>query len=561
MEVTKQKMRKQLLIVILILLAINFAGNYFFKRFDLTHDKRYTLSDVTLNIIEKPQEPIYIDVFLEGNFPGEFKRLQDETRQLLEEFKAYNPNIIFQFSNPLEDEEDKDRAIRDLYSLGLTPINVTVEDKGKQSQEVVFPWALVNYGDKTTKVQLLKNMMGASTAEKVVSSVQHLEYAFAEAVSKVTNEKEKKIAVIKGNGELHEVFIANFLKQIRESYYIAPFTLDSVAANPVNTLKSLKEYDLAVIAKPTEAFTDEEKQVLDQYIVDGGKTLWMIDAVNIEMDSLYNEKGSTLAFPRDLNVNDMFFKYGIRINPNLVKDEQATMIQLATGEAGSGTQYQEYFWKYAPFIYPESQHPITKNLDGIKLDFANSIDTLNNNINKTVLLESSGASKIIGTPVEVKLDMVAEPLNLKEYEGKGYIPVSVLLEGKFSSVFENRILPFKDASFKEQGVDNKMIVIADGDIIKNQLDQNYQPLELGYDKWTNQLYDNKAFLMNCVNYLLDDNGLINIRSKDVSLPLLNKEKVYENYTTAQFITVGLPIIILLLFGLLFTFLRKRKYSR
>ena len=177
MEVTKQKMRKQLLIVILVLLAINFAGNYFFKRFDLTHDKRYTLSNVTLNIIEKPQEPIYIDVFLEGNFPGEFKRLQDETRQLLEEFKAYNPNIIFQFSNPLEDEEDKDRAIRDLYSLGLTPINVTVEDKGKQSQEVVFPWALVNYGDKTTKVQLLKNMMGASTAEKVVSSVQHLEYA------------------------------------------------------------------------------------------------------------------------------------------------------------------------------------------------------------------------------------------------------------------------------------------------------------------------------------------------------------------------------------------------
>lgn len=561
METRKQKNLKQLVVTLIVLVALNFAGNYVFKRFDLTHDKRYTLSQTTLDIIGDVQEPLYFDVFLEGQFPAEFKRLQDETRQLLEEFHASNPNIIFQFTNPLEDEEGRDQAIQELFKLGMTPINVSVDDKGKQSQEIVFPWALANYGKKTVKVPLLKNLMGASTAEKVVSSVQHLEYALVDAINKVTKEREKKVAVIKGNGEMHDLLMGDFIKQVRESYHIGPFTLDSVAANPQGTLESLKKYDLAIITKPTEAFSEEEKEVLDQYIVNGGKTLWMIDAVQIEMDSLYNATGSTLAFPRDLNLNDMFFKYGIRINPDLIKDEMATPLKLASGEEGSATQYQEHFWKYAPFTYPESNHPIVKNMSGIKFDFANGIDTLKNNIKKTVLLRSSELSKKVGTPVEVRLDMVAEEFNPQNYQTKGFIPMAVLLEGKFHSVFENRVLPFKDPTYKTENKAGKMIVIADGDIVKNQLDQNYQPLELGYDKWTKNFYDNKGFLMNCVNYLLDDNGLINIRSKDVDLPLLDKQKVYDNYTTAQFITIGLPIVILAIFGVLFTYLRKRKYSK
>ncbi|RWX00555.1 gliding motility-associated ABC transporter substrate-binding protein GldG [Flavobacterium cerinum] len=561
MEQRKQKNLKQLIVTLVVLLVVNFAGNYYFKRFDLTHDKRYTLSSTTLDIIGDVQEPLYIDVFLEGQFPGEFKRLQDETRQLLEEFHAANPNIIFQFTNPLEDEKGRDQAMQELYKLGMTPINVTVDDKGKQSQEMVFPWALANYGKKTVKIPLLKNLMGASTAEKVVSSVQHLEYALVDAINKVTKEKEKKVAIIKGNGEMHDLLMGDFIKQIRESYYIGPFTLDSVAKSPQRTLESLKGYDLAIITKPTEAFSEDEKEVLDQYIINGGKTLWMIDAVQIEMDSLYNATGSTLAFPRDLNLNDMFFKYGFRINPDLIKDEMATPLKLASGEEGSATQYQEHLWKFAPFVYPESDNPIVKNMSGIKFDFANGIDTLKNGIKKTVLLRSSELSKKVGTPVEVRLDMVTEEFNPKNYLTKGFIPMAVLLEGKFHSAFENRVLPFKDPTYKTEGKAGKMIVIADGDIVKNQLDQNYQPLELGYDKWTKNFYDNKGFLMNCVNYLLDDNGLINIRSKDVDLPLLDKQKVYDNYSTAQFITIGLPIVILVIFGILFTYLRKRKYSK
>lgn len=567
MKASKQKNIRQLIITIITIVILNVAGSYIYKRFDLTHDKRYTLSEATLNIIDEVQEPLYVDVFLDGQFPGEFKRLQDETRQLLEEFRSYNSNIIFQFVNPLEDEDSRNEVMREFYERGLTPVSVTVEDKGKQSQEMVYPWAIATYNDKSTKVPLLKNLLGASTAEKVVSSVQHLEYAMADAINKIIREKQKKVAIIKGNGELHELLMADFIKEVRESYYIGPFTLDSVAVNPIKTLAELKKYDLAVIAKPTEGFSEEEKQVLDQYIVSGGKTLWMIDAVQMEMDSLYNETGSTFAFPRDLKLNDMFFKYGVRINPELIKDEQSIPIKLATGQQGSNTQYQQYPWKFSPFIYPDpdiyegASHPIVKNMSGIKFEFANSIDTLKNNIKKTILLQSSQYSRPVGTPVEVNLNMVSEETTPQDYANRGYIPVAVLLEGKFTSMYENRILPFKDEKYATQGTEGKMIVISDGDVISNQLDQNYQPLELGYDKWTNNLYDNKGFLMNAVNYLLDDNGLINVRSKDVSLPMLDKQKVYDNYTKAQFITVGLPILILLIFGLLFTYLRRRKYSR
>jgi len=555
---------RTLVITVIVLIVINALGQFYFGRFDLTSDKRYTLSTVSLDILENVKEPLYVDVFLEGQFPGEFKRLQTETRQLLEEFKAYNTDVVFQFVNPLEDDTQRDSIMASFLDRGLTPISVTLDDKGKQSQEVVFPWAIATYKNKSVKIPLLKNMMGASTQDKVVSSVQHLEYAFANAFNTVTNEKSKKVAVIQGNGELHDLQMADFIKQVREQYYIGPFTLDSVASNPNKSLEYLKKYDLAVIAKPKEAFTDAEKQVLDQFIINGGKTLWLVEQVAIEMDSLYNEDGSNLAFPNKLNLDDMFFKYGFRINSTLVKDVvMATPISLATGEKGSATQYTQFPWFYSPFVYPpeKTKHPITSNIDGLKFEFANGIDTLNNGIKKTVLLQSSPYSKAIGTPVEVNLNMVSERPEQAEYTNKGNIPLAILLEGKFNSVYQNRVLPFQDNTFKPTGATTKMIVISDGDVIKNQLDKNYQPLELGYDKWTNKLYGNKEFLMNCVNYLLDDTGLINIRNKEVSLPLLDKEKVVENYTSSQVITLVVPLGILLIFGLLFTFLRKRKYGR
>jgi gliding-associated putative ABC transporter substrate-binding component GldG len=554
---------KKILVTVLFLVGLNLVGHFIYKRFDLTADKRYTLSQTSLTIVSEVKEPLYVDVFLEGDFPGEFKKLQTETQQLLEEFKAENPNIIFQFVNPLKEEEEKDKTMQSFIERGMTPVNVTVNDKGQQTQEVVFPWAVANCGTRSVKIPLLKNMMGASTAEKVVSSVQHLEYAFANAFNTVSKDKEKKVAIIKGNGELHDILIADFVKSVRDNYYIGTFTLDSVAKNPNESLKFLNKYDLAVIAKPTEAFTDEEKEVLDQYIVHGGKTLWLVDQVNMEMDSLYNNEGANLAFARDLNLGDLFFKYGFRMRPDLIYDVQNTPIALATGEQGSATQYTQYPWFFSPMIYPmqKDKHPIVSNLDGIKFQFTSPIEPLKNDIKKTVLLQSSQYSKLVGTPTEINLKMVSDRPEQKDFVNTGNFPVALLLEGKFHSVYENRVLPFKEASFESMGKDNKMIVVSDGDVIRNQLDKNFQPLELGYDKWTNNLYANKEFMMNCVNYLLDDNGLINIRSKEVDLPILDKEKVVANYTSSQVITVAAPLVILVLFGIGFTVLRKRKYSK
>ena len=558
---------KKIALVILVLIAINLVSQFVFYRVDLTSDKRYTLSKTSFDIINKIQNPIYVDVFLEGNFPGEFKKLQTETQQLLEEFKAYNPNIIYQFVNPLENEKQRDSILQSFALRGLTPVNVTLSDKGKQTQEVVFPWAIVTYGEKSRKIPLLKNKLGASTSEKVLSSVQHLEYAFANAFNSVSNEKSKKVGIIKGNGEMDDVYMADFIKSVRDSYGIGPFTLDSVAKNPIETLKYLKKYDLIVIAKPTESFTDEEKQVLDQYTINGGKSIWLLDQVNMEMDSLYNQNGANLAFPRDLNLNDLFFKYGIRINPFLIKDVQCASIALATGKQGSQTQYTEFPWLFSPLVYPienkdaSKNNPIISNLDAVKFEFANPIEGLKNNIDKTILLQTSMYSKVVGVPVQIGLQMVGERPNVDEFKTNGNIPVAVLLEGKFNSVFENRVLAFKDSAYKITGKSSKIIVISDGDVVKNQVDKEDQPLELGFDKWTNKQYGNKEFMMNCVNYLLDDNGLILILNKEVNLPVLDKEKVYQNYNFIGILTIVIPLLLLIIFAFLFTFLRKKKYSK
>ena len=553
---------KAFLGLILGLIALNVAGNYFFKRFDLTEDKRFTLSETTKEILKQVNEPLFIDVFLEGNFPAEFRKLQTETKQLLEEFQAYNSNVSFLFIDPMSVENQQQKLADQLFYSGMKPVNITVNDRGKQSQEMVFPWAVASKAEEQAKIQLLKNSFGASTEEKIAVSVQHLEYAVAEAIHSVTTEKSKKIAVIKGIGEPNDIYIADFLTTVRTNYFIAPFTLDSVAVNPQKTLKDLQSYDLAIIAKPSRAFDENQIQVLDQFVMNGGATLWMLDYVQAEMDSLQSGNGEMLTYGLDLNLGEMLFKYGVRINPDLVKDEMGSPIKLAIGRQGSETVYETFNWKFAPFAVSMSDHPIVKNMDGVRFDFANSIDTLKNEIKKTVLLTSSPYASKVGVPSVVNLiNTVNERIDPATSQQIPPIPLAVLLEGAFTSVYKNRIVPFKTDEYLFEGKPAKMIVISDGDIAKNQLDQNYEPLELGYDKWTNTMYANKEFLMNAVNYLLDDNGLIHLRTKEVKLPLLDKEKVYADYDRIRTIVVVLPLAVLAIFGFLFTYLRKKKYTK
>ncbi|WP_136480795.1 gliding motility-associated ABC transporter substrate-binding protein GldG [Cognatitamlana onchidii] len=549
---------KHISLLIIVLIAVNFISSKLYQRFDLTADKRYTLSESALNIIKDVDSPIVVDVFLEGaDFPSEFRRLQKETTQLLDEFAAENNHIIYNFINPLGDEATKEDNIQQLTQRGLTPMQMQVTESGKSSKAIIFPWALASYNEQTVTIPLVKNKIGANQQELVSNSVQHLEYAFADGFSKLIHPKRRKVAILKGNNQLEDKYIADFAKKLGEYYYIAPFTLDSVASNAQKTLNDLNKFDLIISAKPTEPFTETEKLVLDQYTMNGGKSLWLIDAIAIEKDSLYNDRGLNVAIPRDLNLTDFFFKYGLRINPVMVSTLYSAPITLAMGE-GSQSQFQHLRWPYSPLAGSISNHPIVNNLNIVKFDFANQIDTLKNNIKKTILLQSAPLSKLEGTPREVSLEVVTKEQNPQDFN-KGNQNLAVLLEGEFSSAYSQRIKPFKVKNGLEKSEPTKMIVIADGNVIKNDVIRN-APQELGFDRWTGQTYGNKEFLLNAVNYLLDDNGLINIRSKELAVAFLNQQKITQEKTTWQLVNILLPLALLGVFGFVFNYLRKKKYA-
>lgn len=549
---------KSIVILLVILIALNYVSSLVFKRIDLTEDKRYTLSESAINVINDINAPIVVDVFLSGDdFPSEFRRLQNETKQMLEEFSSKNNNIIFHFINPLADESTRDRNIQQLTERGLTPMQLSVQESGKASQAIIFPWALASYNDETVIIPLVKNKIGASQQELVTNSVQHLEYAFADGFSKLIKPKRHKIAVLKGNRQLSDIYIADFIKKLGEYYFIAPYTLDSVASNPQKTLEGLKGFDLIISAKPTEAFTEEEKLVLDQFTMNGGKSLWLIDAVAMEKDSLYNESGSNYATARDLNLTDFFFKYGVRVNPVIVSTLYSAPITLAMGD-GSESQFQHLRWPYSPLASTNSTHPIVNNLNLVKFDFANQIDTLKNRVKKTILLESAPLTKLEGIPRLISLEDVTHELDPAPFN-KGNQNLAILLEGEFPSVYANRIKPIPLKNDKNLSISTKMIVVADGDIIKNEVYKK-TPQELGFDRWTGQTYGNKEFLLNAVNYLLDDDGLINIRSKEIDVAFLNQEKIADEKTKWQLINILFPLVLLGLFGIVFNYFRRKKYA-
>lgn len=541
-------------LLLLLLSGIIGVSQLLYKRFDLTVDKRYTLSPTTQQLLAQIKGPIDIKVLLKGNIPAEYKRLQTETLQLLEEYKAANKNIHFDFVNPLEGK-DVDSQLQALSTEGFTPLMITSTIQGKTSEEYILPWAIITRGDKQERVPLLRNKLGASAQEKIEFSVQNLEYAFSDALYKILLEKQKNIAIIRSNGTLSDIQIADFLRLEQNYYHLAPFVLDSVATAPEKTLKQLSTFQLCIIAKPTEPFTDEQKQVLDQYIMNGGRVLWLLDPVAASMDELFRQQGRTMAMPQDLNLTDMLFKYGVRLNYDLINDWYFTQIVVAQG-SGSQTQYTSIPWVYSPMILSANNHMINKNLDGIRLQFVSSIDTLSNGIKKSILLSSSPLSKQEGTPKELILDF---PEKTTEGYEKGNFPVAVLLEGSFTSAFKNRVKPIAQLQSKDQSEPNKMIVISDGDIIRNDIQQG-EPLELGYDKWTNQYFDNKAFLQNCVNYLLDDTAFLSLRNKKVSLAFLDKKTLEKDITYWKLIAFVVPLLSLAILSLGVRFWYKRQFS-
>jgi ABC-2 type transport system permease protein len=537
-------------------IILNFANQSFYKRFDLTADNRYTLSNTTKNIVSKIDKNLSVTIYLEGDFPSEFKRLQAETRQYLEELSAENSKIKITFQNP-DNQREK------LIKKGMIPSKLTVEENGKLSEAIIFPWAEISYEKKSQVVSLLPSAIVASQEEQLQKAIENLEYSFSNALNTILLQKRKRVGVITGNGELQDMYQYSFLSEVAKKYRLAKFTLDSVASNPQQTLKDLTSLDIAIIAKPTQKFTEQEKFTIDQFIANGGKTLWMLDNVQADQDSLFTN-GKMLAYPRDLNLTDLLFAYGVRINTSLIKDLYAAKISLATGKIGNQTQFQNLEWFFHPLVSGNPNHAITKNIAPVRLQFANPIDTLKNNIKKTPLLRSSLLTQKIGTPRFIELQSIANEILETDYNNGSQL-FAVLLEGAFNSAYKNRMRPFETPLYKESSNNNKMVVISDGDIGKNQIlkdnTSKIQPLDLNKDKWTRQQFGNKDFLLNVVDYLLDDIGLIELRNKTLKISILDKQKAYKERLYWQFVNVIFPLIFLLFFGIIFHFLRRRKYAK
>lgn len=545
------KKLKNSLLLLISLLIINVCTQSIYKRIDVTEDHRFTLSETSKNLISRVNEPLFITVYLEGDFPSEFKRLQLETRQHLEELTAENALIKFKFETP---DQQQDALIK----RGMMPSKLTVEEAGKFSEAIIFPWAEISYGKKLSVVSLLPTAIVSSQDEQLQKAIENLEYSFSNAINSITQTAQKKVAVISGNGELEDIYLYSFLSEVAKKYRLGKITLDSVSTNPQETLKKISTFDLAIIAKPTQKFTAKEKFTLDQFITNGGKTLWMIDNVQADLDSLFTN-GKMLAYPRDLNLTNLLFTYGVRINTTLIKDLYAAEIPLATGIIGNQPQFQNLEWLYHPLVRGNPNHAITKNISPVRLQFANSIDTLKNNIKKTPLLVSSLLTRKIGTPNFIELASISDKVLEADYQS-GKQLFAVLLEGDFNSAYKNRVKPFQTKRYKEQATNNKMILVADGDIVKNQILKE-QPFDLNKDKWTHQQFGNKDFLINAVDYLLDDSGIVQLRNKTLQIKLLDKQKAFKERLFWQFLNVVLPLMILLVFGIVFKILRNRKYAK
>jgi gliding-associated putative ABC transporter substrate-binding component GldG len=546
---------KQILLKILLLIfglfLLNFLSSKLYTQFDLTKDKRYTLSTVTKNIVENLTEPLVINVYLEGQFPAEFKRLQLETKQHLEQLQNLNDHISVRFINPLGREKG-------LVDQGLKPSRLSVQEGGKISEEIIFPWATVIYKNQLKTVSLLSNIRTANQEEQLQSSIENLEYAFSDVIHQITKTKKQNIAVLTGNNELDFIYLDGLLSTLSESYHLEPFPLDSANVMPQKTLELLTKFDLAIVAKPTKKFTENEKFTLDQFQTNNGKTLWLIDNVIAEKDSLM-KTGRTLALNRDLNLTDLLFQYGVRVNYTIVKDLYSSTIKVATGNVGNQTQYKDYLWNYFPLINSKNDHPITKNIPAVQLKFANSMEFLkNDNLKQTILLQSSALSKPFGTPFEINLSEINKQPSKSDFNNGNQI-LGALIEGEFNSAYKDRIKPYESDLYKDKSLANKMVVIADGDVIANEIIKG-KPLDLGIDKWTGQRYGNKDFLLNTVNYLLDDNGLLQLRSKQIQMQFLDKQKAYKERSFWQFINLALPLFALAIFGFIYTFIRRKKYT-
>ena len=576
--VRKSQRRYQLLqlgAAVLIVVFVNIISSLLFARLDLTAERRYTLSKSTKEMLRRIDEPVLFRVYLEGEFPSDFKRLQNETREMLNQFRAYSRYVDYEFVNPNEFGTREERQVfyEKLARKGIQPTQIQVNTQGGVTQQVLVPAADVSYRGRETSVQLLQNQKYVSEEQLLNNSIQDLEYVLSNAIRTLARGVQPKVGFLLGHGELERGALYDIQMSLLEYYRLENVVLD----NNINALTGrlraggdtagyhfANKFDVLVVPKPTRAFSDRDLYLIDQYVMYGGKVLWLVDALDADMDSL-TDRPQMLAVRNAVNLDQMFFTYGVRVNADMVMDIRCRPIPMAVGMVGDKPQIRFCPWYYFPELMPASEHPVVRNLDLVKTDFASSIDLIDNDIKKTVLLATSDYTRVKNAPVLIDLnDGKVEPD--RRLFDRQRLPVAVLLEGSFHSMWRNRLAPsfteLPEMGYREQSDTTKMIVIADGDIIKNRYnyDEN-SGYPLGYDYYTNTMYANKELVLNAINYLAGDEDFMSSRSRTLKMRKLSTVRLREHRTVYQVVNVALPALLVLLASAVVLPLRKRKNRR
>jgi len=553
----------QLLLFGGILLFINVLGSYLYTSFDLTEDKRFTLTDATTNLLGAIDDPVTIRVLLTGKFSKGFKRLQRATEEMLSDFNGQNGYIEYVFEDPFDGTtEEVQTRQQEMAKDGIIPTRLSDKEIDETSEQYIYPWVIIYYKNRFRSVNLLENQTPGANPEVVINnSISLLEYKLADAIQKIKNETPPVIAFTAGHGELIPAQTASLEKELRRYSATGRIVLDS-------TIEISQKVDVLVVAKPTKPFSEKDKFKIDQYVMNGGKMLWLIDRMDITIDSL---RGKPFYIPMDypLNLEDILFRYGVKIEPNLVLDMEASRIPLVVGETGGKAQQELFPWYYHPLVASRSDHPIVKSLDRVNMFFPSGLDTTvmtPTPVKKTVLLQSSPYTRTQFNPVRVNTQIARYKPDETKFN-KPSIPLAVLLEGSFTSVYRNRP-PFSvdelekiGITFKEQGVSTQMIVVSDGDVARNNIIPSTGAVEpLGYNKFEHYTFANSLFLTNAIDYLLDNEGVIEARGREVKLRLLDKVRAKNEKTGWQIFNLGLPLLCLGIFGILFRFTRKKRFT-
>ncbi len=555
----------QLAIVAGILVALNVLASFVYGHLDLTEDKRFTLTPATKKVVGELDDILYIESFLEGEFPAGFQRLQNALVDILDDFRSLSGNVEYQFTNPMEGSSEDIKARQAaLKERGILPVNLQVKGDDNYSEKLIYPGVILRYKGREMPISILENQTPGTPQHIVLNnSISLLEYKLTNAIKKLKIIQKTKIAFTAGHGELQPFETADFETTLSPYYDFARLDLDSITVID-------QQIKVLIVAKPRGQFTEKQKFVMDQYVMNGGKMLWLIDRLSADLDSM-RIRPEYIPFDYPLNLEDQLFKYGARIQPNLVLDMQCSKIPMVVGMLGDQPQYDLRNWFYNPIITPdfEDAHPIVKNLDGIDFQFVNSIDTIRTKtpVKKTILLSSSPNTRLQFSPVRLSFEILRYKPEADKFN-KPNQPVAVALEGIFPSLYENRVseemnsaLEELGQSFKAKSSPTKMLVVSDGDVIRNHVDFKEKKLKpLGFNPYERYTFANKDFMVNAVEYLIDADGVIAARSKEVKLRLLDKERARDERFSWQALNLVLPIVLLLIFGFGFNHLRRKKYA-